>query len=110
MRVLVVVDIHKSNDALDYTNKFIQKYNPDVLIIAGDITTFGPLEFAENFLSNLPDLKTLALPGNCDPQEILSVLDKSKAVNLHGKKETIDGFTFIGLGGSNVTPFNTHLN
>ena len=69
MRALIIVDIHKSENALDYTLNYIQKYNPDLLIIAGDITTFGPLSFAEDFLANLPKIKTLALPGNCDPRE-----------------------------------------
>ena len=107
MKVLVIVDVHKSENALNITKDFINKHNPDLLLIAGDITTFGPLEFAEDFLANLPDIKILALPGNCDPREILDVLDRSSAVNLHGKKETIDGLTFVGLGGSNDTPFNT---
>jgi putative phosphoesterase len=107
MKVLVIVDIHKSETALDITKKFLEQYNPDLLIIAGDITTFRPLSFTEDFIEGLPNIKTLALPGNCDPRETLIVLDESKAINLHGKKETIDGITFVGFGGSNTTPFNT---
>ncbi len=107
MKVLVIVDIHKSETAYGTTKQFIRRYEPDVLIIAGDITTFGPLEFAEEFLELLPDIKTLAVPGNCDPHEILPVIDESKAINLHGRAETIDDITFVGLGGSNATPFNT---
>ncbi len=107
MRVLAIVDIHKSENALDTTIHYLNTHKPDLLLIAGDITTFGPLEFAETFLDNLPDIKTLALPGNCDPREILGVLDNSKAQNLHGRKEVIQGITFVGLGGSNQTPFNT---
>jgi Icc-related predicted phosphoesterase len=49
----------------------------------------------------------LAIPGNCDQQSILKALDASKAINLHGKTEQIGETLFIGLGGSNPTPFNT---
>jgi Icc-related predicted phosphoesterase len=107
------VDIHKSENALKFAQKFIDAHKPDLLLIAGDITTFGPLEFAEEFLSGLiklpglPDGRIMVLPGNCDPREILSVIDRSKAVNLHQESETIDGITFVGLGGSNTTPFGT---
>jgi Icc-related predicted phosphoesterase len=107
MKVLVIVDIHKSETGLRTVTEFIQKYKPDLLLIAGDITTFSPLEYVENFITGLPDIKTLALPGNCDPPEIIKVLDESSAVNLHGTKVTIEGITFVGLGGSNRTPFNT---
>lgn len=107
MKLLAIVDIHKSESALSRTQEFIEKHKPDLLLIGGDITTFTPLAFAREFLASLSDIRTLALPGNCDPPEILSVLDESAAVNLHGRKETIEGITFVGLGGSNATPFNT---
>jgi Icc-related predicted phosphoesterase len=107
MRALVIVDIHKSKHASSTTMKYIKKYNPELLLIAGDITTFGPMSFATDFFSELPDIKILALPGNCDPREILEIIDNSRAENLHGKKVTIDGVTIVGLGGSNSTPFNT---
>ena len=107
MKVLVIVDIHKAENGLNITKDYINKYNPELLVIAGDITTFGPLSFAEEFLKGLQDIETIALPGNCDPREILSVLDKSHARNLHGKREKINGVTFVGLGGSNDTPFDT---
>lgn len=49
----------------------------------------------------------MAIPGNCDPKTILKVLDNSKATNLHNASQRIDNVTFIGLGGSNPTPFDT---
>jgi Icc-related predicted phosphoesterase len=107
MRVLVVVDIHKNPGALQTTLRYIEDYKAELLIIAGDITTFGPLKFAIEFLKEVSKITTLALPGNCDPREILSIMDGSSAINLHGRKEVIGDITFVGLGGSNSTPFNT---
>jgi Icc-related predicted phosphoesterase len=107
LRLLFVVDIHKSSDALSRIISFIDDHKPDVLVIGGDITTFGPLDYAKELLNGLPNLPVLALPGNCDPREILPIIDSSPAKNLHGKKEILEGITLVGLGGSNSTPFNT---
>lgn len=77
-----------------------------MILIAGDITDFGPDEHA-NELLNMFGKPTMAIPGNCDLQTILKVLDDSKATNLHNTSKRIDDITFIGLGGSNPTPFDT---
>ncbi len=77
-----------------------------MILIAGDITDFGPDEYAKKLLDMFKTL-IMAIPGNCDPKTILKVLDNSKAVNLHNTSERIGNITFIGLGGSNPTPFDT---
>lgn len=51
-------------------------------------------------------IPTLAVPGNCDPKPILEVLGRH-GVNLHAKSVRLGDITFVGLGGSNLTPFNT---
>lgn len=78
----------------------------DLILIAGDITDFGPDEYA-NKLLDMFEKPIMAIPGNCDPQTILRVLDNSKAINLHNISKRIGNITFIGLGGSNPTPFDT---
>ena len=65
------------------------------------------MSYAKKFLADLRDIKALAVPGNCDPRKILKVIDNSNVINLHGRKETINNITFVGLGGSNITPFDT---
>lgn len=77
-----------------------------MILIAGDITNFGPDEEAIKLL-NMFEKPIMAIPGNCDLRTILKVLDKSKATNLHNKSQRIGNITFIGLGGSNPTPFDT---
>jgi uncharacterized protein len=58
-------------------------------------------------LMELFERPVFAIPGNCDQKSILKALDVSKAVNMHEKTEQIGNIRFIGLGGSNPTPFNT---
>ncbi len=106
MRILAVADVHGAKDAKKRINSQIVKYTPNIVAVCGDITQFGPQKWAEDFLNGI-SLKTLAIPGNCDPIGVLEAINDSQAIPLHGKKVTVGGYQFVGLGGSNITPFNT---
>lgn len=104
MKILAISDPHG-----DYSKikKIIGRAGDfDLAVVVGDITNFGPDEKVEE-LMKMFDRPILAIPGNCDQRSILKALDTSKATNLHGKAEKIGNIRFIGLGGSNPTPFNT---
>jgi len=107
LRILAVADFHGLPDADANLLKFLER-GYDCLVLIGDLTDFGPLSVAEDILTKARStgLPTLAVPGNCDPKSVLEVLDKH-GVNLHAKLTEIDDITFVGLGGSNLTPFNT---
>lgn len=78
------------------------------MVLLGDFTHLGPESQVEEILSRVEETKirTLAVPGNCDPKPVQQILEKH-GINLHSKSAEIDGVTFVGLGGSNMTPFNT---
>jgi Icc-related predicted phosphoesterase len=104
MKILAISDPHGDYSKIE---KMIERAGDfDLAVIVGDITNFGPNEKVQE-LMELFDKPVLAIPGNCDQKSILKALDASKAVNLHGKTEQIGKIRFIGLGGSNPTPFNT---
>lgn len=105
MKALVISDLHGSDWAVRKIHSWIDELEPELLLVCGDITHFGPVSFAKEFLEGL-ELKTLALPGNCDPVSILDVLDEL-GVNLHGKATEVGGETYVGYGASNPTPFDT---
>jgi len=84
----------------------IERYHPDVVVVAGDITHFGPVSWARDFLDHIP-IKTFAVHGNCDPFEVIDEIDRSRAELLHRRRVEYEGYTFVGLGGSNPTPFLT---
>jgi Icc-related predicted phosphoesterase len=108
MKILAVSDIHGTSRGKEVAFKNYEVHKPDLVIITGDITQFGPPDDAKMFLDELGDkIKTLAIPGNCDPFEVPEAVEASKAENLHANKLEINGLTFIGFGGSNLTPFNT---
>lgn len=107
MKILAVADLHGDKEGVKNIEKFLEK-NYDVLIIAGDITQFGPVARAKEILDKLEseDIRILLMPGNCDPKNVLSILEE-RDVNLHLKSVKLGDITFMGLGGSNPTPFDT---
>ncbi|MDI6820341.1 MAG: metallophosphoesterase family protein [Candidatus Hodarchaeaceae archaeon] len=107
LRILAVADFHGLPNADDNLSKFLQR-GYDCLVLIGDLTNFGPVSSVDSMLTRIEaaGVLTLAVPGNCDPKPILEVLDKH-GVNLHAKCMEFGDITFVGLGGSNLTPFNT---
>ena len=102
MKILSVADIHGSQYRLNILLKNIEKYHPDLAVVCGDITQFGPGDVAINFLNQIP-IKTLAIPGNIDTSEVNPAISKSKAENINLKKIQISGISFVGIGGENIS-------
>ncbi|MFQ5909176.1 MAG: metallophosphoesterase family protein [Thermoplasmata archaeon] len=105
MRMLAATDIHSSNPGARAIRNAVLAHRPELTLICGDVTHFGPLSWAEAFLENLPG-DVLAIPGNCDPPEMVSILE-DLGISLHAKEVKIEGHAFVGLGASSLTPFNT---
>lgn len=105
MRILQMTDVHGSRQALEQSRWALEEHDPDLFLVTGDITNFGPLGFAREFLADRP-VPTLAIPGNCDPRDIVPLLEELE-VSLHGRRTTVGGETLVGLGGSSPTPFGT---
>jgi Icc-related predicted phosphoesterase len=109
MNILAISDLHGSTH--NVLNNYLNDNKIDLIIIAGDITHFGPAELAEDILNEISshEIPVVAIPGNCDPQGISSQLDNSRAINIHGKSTAIKNVGICGFGGSNLTPFDTPL-
>ena len=103
----MVGDFHGESSADNNMAKFLER-GYDVLVMLGDFTERGPETQVDEILPRVErvGIRTLAVPGNCDPKSAHEILDKH-GINLHSKSVEIDGITFVGLGGSNLTPFNT---
>jgi uncharacterized protein len=105
MRILALSDIHAEENTLDRLRTVAMRSNYDLVIIAGDLTNNGPESFAQELLDLFPD-NLLCVHGNMDPPNVIDLLSSSKSY-IHGKKVKIGGWNFVGLGGSNPTPFRT---
>ena len=105
MRILSVADIHGSQYRLNTVLNNIGKYSPDLVVICGDITQFGPGEVATNFLNQIP-VETFAIPGNIDTSEVGPAICKSKAENIDLKRVVKNGISFVGIGGTIPSPLS----
>lgn len=96
MKVLAIADLHGSQYRLNILLKNIEKYTPDLVVICGDITQFGPGDLAKNFLDQIP-LTTFAILGNIDTMDVNEGIENSKAINLAMKRIEKNGIPFVGI-------------
>ena len=108
MKLLVIADFHGRRDRIRDVVSKVRKQTVDAVVVCGDLTNFGPAELGILMLGELAELglPILFVPGNCDPRKLAEVRAKD-VVNLHGRCEQIGGYWFVGVGGSNPTPFRT---
>ncbi|RLF49130.1 MAG: phosphodiesterase [Thermoplasmata archaeon] len=102
MKILAVADIHGSDRGAEVVFEAIEEHGPEIVCVAGDITHFGPPEWAEKFLNSIR-VKTYAIHGNCDPPEVQDAINRSRAINLHHKVILEGEYAFVGFGGENYS-------
>lgn len=108
MEILQVSDVHGS---LDAASKVAAKaVDFDVVLVVGDITHFGAVPQAKVLLETIASSgkPVMFVPGNCDHPSMLSWKPNNKnIVNIHLEKTKLQDYEFIGIGGGNLSPFNT---
>jgi putative phosphoesterase len=104
MKIYSVADIHGSQYRLNLVLKNIQRYAPDLVVVCGDITQFGPGDVAKNFLDQIP-VETIAVTGNIDSSDVEKGIDASKATRIELKKVIKKGIPFVGTSAINPDDF-----
>ena len=93
--IVFITDIHGKYEVIP---KIFEEEEPDYVLIGGDLTDFGLLDGVIPALEEIP-APTFVIPGNCDPKEIVQVIDASDAISLHKKSIDLGNITITGLGG-----------
>ncbi len=100
LKFLVLSDLHGR-----VNHYFIEElnvmYDFNAVMILGDITHFGPAKIVKDVSTK--DITIFAIPGNCDPPEILNSMNESGIVNMHKNTFIFSDYKIVGLGG---TDFN----
>jgi len=105
LKIYAVADIHGAQYRLNLVLKNIQRYCPDLVVVCGDITQYGPGDAAKNFLDQIP-VETIAVTGNIDSSDVEKGIDDSKATRIELKKVVKKGIAFVGASGINPDHFN----
>lgn len=98
VNMFVCSDLHGSQEALSMLPKLAVPKEYDLMVVCGDFTTMGSVDYVADFLKRLK-IKVLAVPGNCDMPDTVGVLEKAYA-SVHNKHITFGGWQFFGFGGS----------
>lgn len=105
MRFFLFTDLHQNLEQLDKLVAAYKKSDSEFVVCLGDVTNFGTSEQACEILGKF-NAKVYSIPGNCDPLDFPDKIGKA-AVNMHCRSEEVDGYDLVGIGGSNITIFNT---
>ena len=105
-KILAISDVHGEENENLYT--YLNNNEIDLVLILGDITNFGPLDFVGTFIEKVADcgVDVIAIPGNCDPKGICNAINEVSFC-LHNNIIAYGDAILFGYGGSNETPFNT---
>lgn len=109
MKILGLTDLHTDGQIpIQAIKELIEKEEIELIIHAGDISTHGSSTFIKKILEEFAqiDLPQLYIPGNMDAADSGDI-QFDKIFPLHARVKSIQGISFLGLGGSNPTPFNT---
>ena len=104
MKILATADIHGAQYRLNLVLKNIERYSPDLVVICGDVTQFGPGELAKNLLNQI-QVETLAITGNIDTPDVGKGIDESKATKIEMKRVVKRGIPFVGISGVDLDQF-----
>ncbi|MEN3047466.1 MAG: metallophosphoesterase family protein [Candidatus Caldarchaeales archaeon] len=102
MRVLQLSDVHGSKRAAIAARDLVRSHGIELIVLAGDITTFGSVSEAKGILEVLASsgARVVYVPGNCDPPELLDLdLGIENVFGLHARAVEVGGLRIGGVGG-----------
>ncbi len=105
MRIYAAADIHGRKKRIRLVSEKVRMLRPDVLVLAGDITTYlFPQPDVEKFKSL--SVPTVFVRGNWDMRKTNRLFGNSA---LHLNTTCINGILFTGVGGAISIPFYSRV-
>jgi Icc-related predicted phosphoesterase len=109
MRIYAVADIHGRSDKIALIRDITLQLNPDVLVVAGDITNYTGSAGVLTQINNLP-VPVLAVRGNTDLSRVENMFEYFSNISpLHLKQVTMGSTPFVGVSGCIPIPFSSRI-
>jgi len=109
LRLLVVSDVHDRVSIYQRVASFLNN-EIDATVVAGDLTYFKPFEHAVKILKAMRESSgkpVYFVAGNCDSPKLLAWEGENDIINLHRRFILLGSHYIYGIGGGNISPFNT---
>ncbi len=109
MRIYALADIHGKKENIEILSLVANEFKPDIIVIAGDITSYFHWKSALTRL-DLLGLPILCIRGNSDFKRVEHGLEKAKNLNfLDASPQYFQGVPFIGANGTIPLPFASRV-
>lgn len=109
MIIFAAADIHGSPKRISLIKRNIKTLNPNVLVLAGDITNYTNAVSVLTQLNDMP-IPVLAVRGNTDLPRVEKLLNRCANIeSLHFKQLSISGIRFAGISGTIPVPFRSRI-
>ncbi|MCP4114104.1 MAG: phosphoesterase [Desulfobacteraceae bacterium] len=109
MRIYAVADIHGKESKMARMKTAIDRFQPDVAVVAGDITNYAGPRPVINRLAGM-GIPVLCIGGNSDLGRVETLLEKtSGTTSLHNRQVTLNGVSFVGISGTIPLPFRSRI-
>ncbi len=109
MLIYAVADLHGRPERLAAMQTHVAEHQPDVLILAGDLSRrMRPHVLIEPLGRLQPPV--FFIRGNSDSRRLGALLGRPSTLqHLHLKRKTVNGVGFVGIGGALPLPFHSRL-
>ncbi len=116
MRIYAVADIHGKTEYIETLSRVSREFEPDVIVIAGDITGYFRWQSTIDQLDKIGQpgeksrLPILCIRGNSDFKRMEPSLAKTKNLTLLGTSpHIVQGVPFMGTNGCIPLPFASRV-
>ena len=109
MKIYAVADIHARKRRLNCIAANVDRLLPDLVVVAGDLTTYRASPFVVQFLAELP-VPVFAILGNTDRKMVGRQINCSSGISS-SPLPAADGrpFHLVGLNGTLPLPFRSRI-
>ncbi|MHA1221512.1 MAG: metallophosphoesterase family protein [Candidatus Heimdallarchaeota archaeon] len=108
-KILHLTDIHARKKLdLKPLSKLLVREHINLIVVSGDLTQYGKKKEVRRVLQDLDQLgkPVYYVSGNLDAKDSVDI-SLTNVKPLDSRVEVFKGMQFVGLSGSNITPFRT---